>query len=79
MLSYSFIFATDANIQFVAAVSHYRLFPKSLGQVLSKFAVRELHLSFTHGFWRRTGWGQPFLQAPPGAELWVWFQPSVTE
>ncbi|XP_032897894.1 GPI transamidase component PIG-T [Amblyraja radiata] len=60
-------------------VSHYRLFPKSLGQVLSKFAVRELHLSFTHGFWRRTGWGQPFLQAPPGAELWAWFQPSVTD
>ncbi|XP_062897631.1 GPI transamidase component PIG-T isoform X1 [Mobula hypostoma] len=60
-------------------VSHYRLFPKSLGQVLSKFAVRELHLSFSHGFWRRAAWGQPFLQAPPGAELWVWFQPSVTD
>ncbi|XP_051887165.1 GPI transamidase component PIG-T [Pristis pectinata] len=60
-------------------VSHYRLFPKSLGQVLSKFAVRELHLSFTHGFWRWAVWGQPFLQAPPGAELWVWFQPSVTD
>ncbi|XP_069740951.1 GPI transamidase component PIG-T isoform X2 [Narcine bancroftii] len=60
-------------------VSHYRLFPKSLGQVLSKFAVRELHLSFSHGFWRRARWGQPFLQAPPGAELWVWFQPSVTD
>ncbi|XP_038658874.1 GPI transamidase component PIG-T [Scyliorhinus canicula] len=60
-------------------VSHYRLFPKSLGQVISKFSVRELHLSFTHGFWRRGGWGLPFLQAPPGAELWVWFQSSVTD
>ncbi|XP_078411595.1 GPI-anchor transamidase component PIGT [Cetorhinus maximus] len=60
-------------------VSHYRLFPKSLGQVISKFSVRELHLSFTHGFWRRGVWGQPFLQAPPGAELWVWFQPSVSD
>ncbi|XP_043532930.1 GPI transamidase component PIG-T [Chiloscyllium plagiosum] len=60
-------------------VSHYRLFPKSLGQVISKFSVRELHLSFTHGFWRRSRWGQPFLQAPPGVELWVWFQSSVSD
>eukprot|EP00062_Callorhinchus_milii_P002918 gi/632939609/ref/XP_007910709.1/ PREDICTED: GPI transamidase component PIG-T [Callorhinchus milii] len=59
-------------------VSHYRLFPKSLGQVISKYSVRELHLSFTQGFWRRRGWGQPFQQAPPGAELWVWFQKSVS-
>uniref|UniRef100_A0A674P666 Phosphatidylinositol glycan anchor biosynthesis class T n=1 Tax=Takifugu rubripes TaxID=31033 RepID=A0A674P666_TAKRU len=33
-------------------VSHYRLFPKSLGQVISKFSVRELHISFTQGYWR---------------------------
>ncbi|XP_069508242.1 GPI transamidase component PIG-T [Ambystoma mexicanum] len=60
-------------------VSHYRLFPKVLGQVISKFSVRELHLSFTQGFWRSRAWGQPFLEAPAGAELWVWFQDSVTE
>nr|XP_006639610.1 PREDICTED: GPI transamidase component PIG-T [Lepisosteus oculatus] len=60
-------------------VSHYRLFPKSLGQVISKFSVRELHISFTQGYWRTLQWGQPFLPAPPGAELWVWFQDSVSD
>uniref|UniRef100_A0A6I8PMM3 Phosphatidylinositol glycan anchor biosynthesis class T n=1 Tax=Ornithorhynchus anatinus TaxID=9258 RepID=A0A6I8PMM3_ORNAN len=60
-------------------VSHYRLFPKALGQLISKYSVRELHLSLTQGFWRTRYWGQPFLQAPAGAELWAWFQPSVTD
>ncbi|KAK7878621.1 hypothetical protein WMY93_030457 [Mugilogobius chulae] len=60
-------------------VSHYGLFPKSLGQVISKFSVRELHISFTQGYWRTMQWGQPFLPAPPGAELWVWFQDTVTD
>ncbi|KAI7790148.1 GPI transamidase component PIG-T [Triplophysa rosa] len=60
-------------------VSHYRLFPKSLGQVLSKFSVRELHISFTQGFWRTMQWGQPFIPSPPGAELWVWFDDTVAD
>ncbi|XP_051516505.1 GPI transamidase component PIG-T-like [Myxocyprinus asiaticus] len=60
-------------------VSHYRLFPKSLGQVLSKFSVQELHISFTQGFWRTMQWGQPFIPSPPGAELWVWFHHTVTD
>ncbi|KAH0619097.1 hypothetical protein JD844_018763 [Phrynosoma platyrhinos] len=59
--------------------SHYRLFPKALGQLISKYSVRELHLSLTQGFWRTRSWGQPYLQAPAGAELWVWFQDSVTD
>ncbi|XP_026109790.1 GPI transamidase component PIG-T-like, partial [Carassius auratus] len=59
--------------------SHYRLFPKSLGQVLSKFSVRELHISFTQGFWRTMQWGQPFIPSPPGAELWVWFHDTVSD
>ncbi|XP_075428030.1 GPI-anchor transamidase component PIGT [Ascaphus truei] len=60
-------------------VSHYTIFPKVLGQVISKYSVQELHLSFTQGFWRTKTWGQPLLQAPSGAELWVWFQDSVTD
>ncbi|XP_061487439.1 GPI transamidase component PIG-T isoform X1 [Rhineura floridana] len=60
-------------------VSHYRLFPKALGQLISKYSVRELHLSLTQGFWRTRSWGQPYLQAPVGAELWVWFQDGVTD
>ncbi|KAL7864598.1 hypothetical protein AOLI_G00160180 [Acnodon oligacanthus] len=60
-------------------VSHYRLFPKSLGQVLSKFSVRELHISFTQGYWRTMQWGQPIIPSPPGAELWVWFHNTVAD
>ncbi|XP_058859961.1 GPI transamidase component PIG-T [Acipenser ruthenus] len=77
----SFQFRTrwDTDLHRGKKVSHYRLFPKSLGQVISKFSVRELHISFTQGFWRTAQWGQPLLSAPPGAELWVWFQDSVAD
>ncbi|CAJ1085458.1 GPI transamidase component PIG-T [Xyrichtys novacula] len=77
----SFQFRTLWETDFLSGnkVSHYRLFPKSLGQVISKFSVRELHISFTQGYWRTMQWGQPFLPSPPGAELWVWFQDSVTD
>ncbi|XP_026873708.2 GPI transamidase component PIG-T isoform X1 [Electrophorus electricus] len=79
----SFQFRTQWDTDFLhdgkKAVSHYRLFPKSLGQVLSKFSVRELHISFTQGYWRTMQWGQPFIPSPPGAELWVWFHHTVTD
>ncbi|KAL2103765.1 hypothetical protein ACEWY4_000633 [Coilia grayii] len=77
----SFQFSTLWDTDFVQGkrVSHYHLFPKSLGQVISKFSIRELHISFTQGFWRTMQWGQPFLPSPPGAELWVWFQDTVTD
>uniref|UniRef100_A0A8D0KRG0 Phosphatidylinositol glycan anchor biosynthesis class T n=1 Tax=Strix occidentalis caurina TaxID=311401 RepID=A0A8D0KRG0_STROC len=61
------------------AVSHYRLFPKALGRLVAALGVQELHLALTQGFWRTRTWGQPPLQAPAGAELWVWFQPTVTD
>ncbi|XP_013871255.1 GPI transamidase component PIG-T isoform X2 [Austrofundulus limnaeus] len=77
----SFQFRTLWQTDFMRGnkVSHYRLFPKSLGQVISKFSVRELHISFTQGYWRTMQWGQPYLPSPPGAELWVWFQDTVTD
>ncbi|KAI1233327.1 hypothetical protein IHE44_0004497 [Lamprotornis superbus] len=68
----------DADLQ-RGAVSHYRLFPKALGRLVAALGVRELHLALTQGFWRTRYWGQPPLQAPAGAELWVWFQPTVTD
>ncbi|XP_072552706.1 GPI transamidase component PIG-T [Salminus brasiliensis] len=78
----SFQFKTQWDTDFLhhgKKVSHYRLFPKSLGQVLSKFSVRELHISFTQGYWRTMQWGQPFIPSPPGAELWVWFHNTVVD
>ncbi|XP_068927962.1 GPI transamidase component PIG-T [Petaurus breviceps papuanus] len=79
-VSATFQFRTrwDSELQ-LEGVSHYRLFPKALGQLISKYSVQELHLSLTQGFWRTRYWGQPFLQAPAGAELWVWFQDSVAD
>ncbi|XP_007936574.1 GPI transamidase component PIG-T [Orycteropus afer afer] len=68
----------DSELQREGA-SHYRLFPKALGHLISKYSLRELHLSLTQGFWRTRYWGPPFLQAPSGAELWVWFQDTVTD
>ncbi|XP_063260688.1 GPI transamidase component PIG-T isoform X1 [Prinia subflava] len=68
----------DADLQ-RGSVSHYRLFPKALGRLVAALGVRELHLALTQGFWRTRYWGQPPLQAPAGAELWVWFQPTVTD
>uniref|UniRef100_A0A5F8GMI6 Phosphatidylinositol glycan anchor biosynthesis class T n=1 Tax=Monodelphis domestica TaxID=13616 RepID=A0A5F8GMI6_MONDO len=66
-VSATFQFRTrwDSELQH-EGVSHYRLFPKSLGQLISKYSVQELHLSLTQGFWRTRFWGQPFLQAPAG-------------
>ncbi|XP_047234983.1 GPI transamidase component PIG-T [Girardinichthys multiradiatus] len=77
----SFQFRTVWETDFTrgSKVSHYRLFPKSLGQVISKFSVQELHISFTQGYWRTMQWGQPYHPSPPGAELWVWFQDTVTD
>jgi len=69
-----------AHFQFTTLTSgsttgqHYRLFPRSLGEVLAKYSVQELHLSLTQGRWRHESWGYPLYDAPPGAEIWVWFQ-----
>lgn len=59
------------------SVTHYRLFPKALGDVLDKYQVQELHLSQTQGLWQYEKWGYPPEDAPSGVELWVWFQPSA--
>ncbi|XP_047499729.1 GPI transamidase component PIG-T-like [Penaeus chinensis] len=55
---------------------HYDLFPRALGEIVERYHVRELHLSLTQGFWRHRKWGYPVIDAPPGAQLWVWFNPS---
>lgn len=60
-------------------VSHYNLFPKSFGQIINQYSVEELHLTLTQGQWQHEQWGYPVTSAPPGAELWVWFQDRVQE
>ncbi|XP_075527218.1 phosphatidylinositol glycan anchor biosynthesis class T isoform X2 [Dermacentor variabilis] len=56
---------------------HFRLFPLSLGEIVSQQRVQELHLSLTQGRWQHLKWGYPFQEAPPGAHLWAWFAPDT--
>ena len=61
------------------AATHYDMFPKSLGEVIDKYNVHELHLTLTQGFWRHRSWGYTLHDASPGAELWVWFNENTFE
>jgi len=69
-----FQFTTRWDVNGNQSYSHYRLFPKSLGEILEKYQVEELHLSLTQGLWKYSSWGYPVVGAPPGAQLWVWFK-----
>lgn len=31
----------------------------------------------TQGLWRHEQWGYPVVDAPPGAEVWAWFEPET--
>lgn len=58
--------------------SHHSLFPKAIFQLVQKFRVREMELSFTQGRWNYEQWGgyDPISSSnakPPGVELWAVF------
>nr|CAH0109039.1 unnamed protein product [Daphnia galeata] len=38
---------------------HYNLFPRSIGEIIQKHSLRELHLSLTQNLWRTQKWGYP--------------------
>jgi hypothetical protein len=48
-------------------------------KLISTYDVQELHLTQTQGLWRYNKWGYPPEDAPPGAELWVWFKPGTSK
>ncbi|XP_077227630.1 GPI transamidase component Gpi16 subunit family protein [Tasmannia lanceolata] len=57
---------------------HHRLFPKAIYQLVQKFRIREMELSFTQGRWNYERWGgfDPLSSGnakPPGVELWAVF------
>lgn len=74
-----FQFTTRLETPSGSAPNHYRLFPKSLGNVLHKFNVWELHLSLTQGQWKHRNWGYPVEDAPPGGQVWAWFKENTTD
>ncbi|KAJ0980443.1 hypothetical protein J5N97_008698 [Dioscorea zingiberensis] len=57
---------------------HHHLFPKAIAQLVKKFHIRELELSFTQGRWNYESWGgsDPMSNInakAPGVELWTVF------
>uniref|UniRef100_A0A2P2IVV0 Uncharacterized protein MANES_13G046400 n=1 Tax=Rhizophora mucronata TaxID=61149 RepID=A0A2P2IVV0_RHIMU len=57
---------------------HHHLFPKAISQLVQKFQVKEMELSFTQGRWNYERWGgfDPISSRnakPPGVELWAVF------
>ncbi|KND00994.1 GPI-anchor transamidase subunit GPI16 [Spizellomyces punctatus DAOM BR117] len=54
--------------------NHYTLLPRSIGEIIQSFGVKELHLTFTQGTWNHEKWGYSPLSAPGGVQLWSWFE-----
>lgn len=50
------------------------LFPRTLGEFIKSYDIKEMHITLTEGVWRHQSWGYPMMEAGPGAELWVWFK-----
>ncbi|KAL9239128.1 hypothetical protein vseg_013477 [Gypsophila vaccaria] len=80
-------FSFDSSIGFGSAFeggSHLILFPKSIFQLVHKYHIKELELSFTQGRWNYERWGgfDPISSKnakPPGVELWAVFDASPSE
>ncbi|XP_023949026.2 GPI transamidase component PIG-T [Bicyclus anynana] len=72
-----FQFLTLANGE--ESFEHSHLAPRSLGEIVSRYQVEELHLTLTEGQWKHNTWGYPVLDAAPGAELYAWFAPDVVD
>jgi len=62
---------------------NYRLFPRSLGQILQATGTRELHLRFGLGRWDAETWGaRPWdgaREGGTGVELWAWLEAETDE
>ncbi|KAG6137585.1 hypothetical protein E4U28_004520 [Claviceps purpurea] len=71
----SFNFKSNNSIADFEA-HNFRLFPRSLGQILEYAGTRELHLRFTLGRWDAENWGtRPWdgtKEGGTGVELWAW-------
>ena len=62
---------------------NFRLFPRSLGQILQYAETRELHLRFALGRWDAESWGaRPWdgrKEGGTGVELWAWLDAETDE
>ncbi|PNP39690.1 hypothetical protein TGAMA5MH_08361 [Trichoderma gamsii] len=78
----SFNFRANTSIADFDA-QNFRLFPRSLGQILQYAGTRELHLRFTLGRWDAESWGtRPWdgtREGGTGVELWAWLDAETDE
>ncbi|SPO04763.1 related to GPI-anchor transamidase complex subunit Gpi16 [Cephalotrichum gorgonifer] len=62
---------------------NYRLFPRSVAQILQHAGTRELHLRFSLGRWDAETWGaRPWdgtREGGTGVELWAWLEAETDE
>jgi GPI-anchor transamidase subunit T len=62
---------------------NFRLFPRSLGQILQHSDTKELHLRFSTGRWDTDTWGarpwQGKKEGGTGVELWAWIDAQSDE
>ncbi|KAI5422888.1 uncharacterized protein LOC127076516 isoform X1 [Lathyrus oleraceus] len=73
-----FHFQTEAPVAEDSFARHHHLFPKSISQLVKKFHIKAMELSFTQGRWNYERWGglDPISSQnakPPGVELWAVF------
>ncbi|KAK7345838.1 hypothetical protein VNO77_16450 [Canavalia gladiata] len=73
-----FHFQSEAPLTADSFARHHHLFPKSISQLVQKFHVKAMELSFTQGRWNYEKWGgfDPISShnaKPPGVELWAVF------
>jgi GPI-anchor transamidase subunit T len=78
----SFNFRTNTTISAFEA-QNFRLFPRSLAQILQHAGTRELHLRFSLGRWDAESWGaRPWdgaREGGTGVELWAWLEADTDE
>ncbi|KAK7408433.1 Subunit of the glycosylphosphatidylinositol transamidase complex-like protein [Neonectria punicea] len=78
----SFNFRASTSVADFAA-HNFRLFPRSLGQILQYAGTRELHLRFTLGRWDAQRWGaRPWdgaREGGTGVELWAWLDAETDD
>ncbi|CAL7937280.1 unnamed protein product [Xylocopa violacea] len=68
------VWETTRNVN---TFQHSHLFPRGLGEIISRHGVDELHLTLTKGLWNYQKWGYPYHDAGPGAEISTWFRKDV--
>ncbi|KAL1842548.1 hypothetical protein VTK73DRAFT_3088 [Phialemonium thermophilum] len=78
----SFNFRSNTSLAEFEA-HNFRLFPRSLGQILQHAGTRELHLRFNLGRWDAESWGaRPWngkREGGTGVELWAWLEADTEE